>query len=76
MALWRTGPPSLEPLLSPAGATATAVRYDYLAELLAQLNKGKKRYRVAVVQPEFDFEAPADENGVAGDGPQRVHRGR
>ncbi len=69
VALWRTGPPSLEPLLSPAGATATTVRYDYLAELLAQLNKGKKLYRAAVVQPEFDFEAPADENGVAGDGP-------
>ena len=69
VALWRTGPPSLEPLLGTAGPTATTVRYDYLVELLAQLNKGKKRYRAAVVQPEFDFEAPADENGVAGDGP-------
>jgi endonuclease/exonuclease/phosphatase family metal-dependent hydrolase len=69
VALWRTGPPSLEPLLSPAGATATTVRYDYLAELLAQLNKGKKLYRAAVVQPEFDFEAPADENQVPNDGP-------
>jgi endonuclease/exonuclease/phosphatase family metal-dependent hydrolase len=69
VALWRTGPPSLEPLLSPAGPTATTVRYDYLAELLAQLNKGKKRYRVAVVQQEFDFEAPGDENGVPNDGP-------
>lgn len=69
VALWRTGPPSLEPLLGTAGATATTVRYDYLGELLAQLNKGKKRYRVAVVQQEFDFEAPADENQVPGDGP-------
>ncbi len=69
VALWRTGPPSLEPLLSPAGATAATVRYDYLTELLDRLNSGKKRYRVAVVQQEFDFEAPADENGVAGDGP-------
>ncbi len=71
-ALWRTGPPSLEPLLnSGATPTATAVRYDYLAELLAQLNKGKGKpqYRVAVSQDEFDFEAPADENGVPGDGP-------
>ncbi|HEY2334332.1 MAG TPA: endonuclease/exonuclease/phosphatase family protein [Solirubrobacterales bacterium] len=76
-ALWRTGPPSLEPLLnSGATPTATAVRYDYLAELLAQLNKGKgkggkgkPRYRLAVSQDEFDFEAPADENGVPGDGP-------
>jgi len=69
VAMWRTGPPSLEPLLSPAGPTATTVRYDYLTELLDRLNKGKKRYRVAVVQQEFDFEAPADENGVPGDGP-------
>jgi endonuclease/exonuclease/phosphatase family metal-dependent hydrolase len=76
-ALWRTGPPSLEPLLnSAAKPTATAVRYDYLAELLAQLNKGKGKggkgkpqYRVAVSQDEFDFEAPANENGVPGDGP-------
>jgi endonuclease/exonuclease/phosphatase family metal-dependent hydrolase len=69
-ALWRTGPPTLEPLLnSGAKPTATAVRYDYLKELLAQLNKGKPRYRIAVVQDEFDFEAPADENGVPNDGP-------
>lgn len=74
-ALWRTGPPSLEPLLnSGAVPTATAVRYDYLAELLARLNKGKgkPRYRVAISQDEFDFEAPADENGVPGDGPNGV----
>jgi endonuclease/exonuclease/phosphatase family metal-dependent hydrolase len=69
VALWRTGPPSLEPLLGSSGPTATAVRYDYLDELLDQLNKGKERYRVAVVQKEFDFEAPADENGVPDDGP-------
>ena len=69
VAMWRTGPPSLEPLLSPAGPTATAVRYDYMDELLDRLNKGKERYRVAVVQKEFDFEAPADENGVPNDGP-------
>jgi endonuclease/exonuclease/phosphatase family metal-dependent hydrolase len=69
VALWRTGPPSLEPLLGTTGATATTVRYDYLTELLDRLNKGKKRYRVAVVQQEFDFEAPGDENGVPNDGP-------
>jgi endonuclease/exonuclease/phosphatase family metal-dependent hydrolase len=69
VALWRTGPPSLEPLLGTAGPTATTVRYDYLQELLDRLNKGKKRYRVAVVQQEFDFEAPGDENGVPNDGP-------
>ncbi len=78
--LWRTAPPSLEPLLnSGAVPTATTVRYDYLAELLAQLNKGKGKYgkgkpqyRIAISQDEFDFEAPADENGVAGDGPNQL----
>jgi endonuclease/exonuclease/phosphatase family metal-dependent hydrolase len=69
VALWRTGPASLEPLLGSGGPTASTVRYDYLDLLLDRLNKGKKRYRVAVVQEEFDFEAPADENGAPGDGP-------
>jgi endonuclease/exonuclease/phosphatase family metal-dependent hydrolase len=68
VALWRTAPPSLEPVLTGV-PTASTVRYDYLAELLAQLNKGPDRYEVVVVQNEFDLEAPADENGVAGDGP-------
>jgi endonuclease/exonuclease/phosphatase family metal-dependent hydrolase len=69
VALWRTGPPSLEALLGGSPPHATTVRYDYLKELLARLNKGKSRYRAAVVNPEFDFEAPADENGTPGDGP-------
>lgn len=72
VAEWRTGPPSLETLLGGSKPHAETVRYDYLTELLAQLNKGKKRYRAAVVEPEFDFEAPADENGVAGDGPNSL----
>ncbi|MFT3866586.1 MAG: endonuclease/exonuclease/phosphatase family protein [Solirubrobacterales bacterium] len=72
VAEWRTGPPSLEALLGGTKPHAETVRYDYLKELLAQLNKGKKRYRAAVVEPEFDFEAPADENGVAGDGPNAL----
>jgi endonuclease/exonuclease/phosphatase family metal-dependent hydrolase len=72
VAEWRTGPPGLESLLSGTPPKATTVRYDYLAELLKQLNKGKNRYRAAVVNPEFDFEAPADENSVAGDGPNNV----
>ena len=72
VALWRTktpaslgGPPS-----------ATTVRYDYLQELLDELNagngkngNGKPHYRVVVVQKEFDLEAPADANEVANDGP-------
>lgn len=69
VALWRTGPPSLEPLLSGSGPTATKVRYDYLKLLLRQLNRGHRRYRVAVSQTEFDFEAPANENGQPNDGP-------
>jgi endonuclease/exonuclease/phosphatase family metal-dependent hydrolase len=81
VALWRTGPPSLEPFLNTAAKpTASTVRYDYLNELLAQLNKGsrgkgkgkakgKVHYRVAVSQDEFDFEAPANENLQSGDGP-------
>lgn len=69
VALWRTAPPSVAPLLT--GPSATTVRYDYLAELLAEINGhlfGPK-YDVVVVQEEFDLEAPADENGEAGDGP-------
>jgi endonuclease/exonuclease/phosphatase family metal-dependent hydrolase len=72
VAEWRTGPPSLESLLSGTPPKATTVRYDYLTELLKQLNKGKNRYRAAVVEPEFDFEAPADENGIPGDGPNNL----
>jgi endonuclease/exonuclease/phosphatase family metal-dependent hydrolase len=70
VALWRTAPPSLAPVLT-GEPTATTVRYDYLKELLAQLNKGKGAplYSVVVSQNEFDFEAPADENGVPNDGP-------
>jgi hypothetical protein len=68
VALWRTGPPSLAPVLS-GEPSATTVRYDYLQLLLEQLNKGPDRYEAVVTQNEFDLEAPADENGVAGDGP-------
>ena len=68
VALWRTAPPSLGPVLSNK-PEATTVKYDFLELLLAQLNKGGKLYRPVVVQPEFDFEAPADANGIPGDGP-------
>jgi endonuclease/exonuclease/phosphatase family metal-dependent hydrolase len=69
VALWRTGEPSLTPVLTGV-PTATTVRYDYLQLLLDQLNKGPgPGYEVVVVQDEFDLEAPADENGVASDGP-------
>ncbi|MBA3865391.1 MAG: hypothetical protein H0X42_03430 [Solirubrobacterales bacterium] len=68
VALWRTAPPSLGPVFSNTPA-ATTVKYDFLKLLLAQLNKGGNLYRPVVVQNEFDFEAPADVNGVPGDGP-------
>jgi endonuclease/exonuclease/phosphatase family metal-dependent hydrolase len=61
VALWQTSP-----IGNPGAST---VRYDYLNELLAELNAGKPGYEVVVVQREFDFEAPADENGVPNDGP-------
>ena len=67
-ALWRTGPPTLGPVIS-GKPEATTVKYDFLELLLAQLNKGEPRYRAVEVQPEFDFEAPADANGIPGDGP-------
>jgi endonuclease/exonuclease/phosphatase family metal-dependent hydrolase len=72
VSLWRNGAPSLEPLLGGRGPNATEVRYDYLQLLLDQLNKGKKRYRVAVANDEFDFEAPGNVNGQPGDGPSGV----
>lgn len=67
VALWQTTP------ITPAG---TALTLDYLELLLDELNegkgkdgKGKPQYQVAVVQEEFEIEAPADANGIAGDGP-------
>lgn len=67
VALWRTGPVDLGAPVTK-NFTAATVHVDYLAELMSQLNKGKKRYRIVNVQQEFDFEAPADYNGVPGDG--------
>lgn len=68
VALWRTGPPSLAPVLG-GEPTANTVRYDYLQLLLEQLNKKKPQYEVVVSQNEFELEAPADENGIPNDGP-------
>ncbi len=67
-ALWRTAEPSLLAVKSGV-PSATKVKYDFLAELLKQLNKKGKAYRAVVVNPEFDFEAPADYNGQPHDGP-------
>jgi endonuclease/exonuclease/phosphatase family metal-dependent hydrolase len=68
VALWREAEPSLGPVLTGVPA-ATKVKYDFLKLLLAQLNKRGPLYKAVVVQPEFDFEAPADANGTPGDGP-------
>ena len=74
VALWRTAP--VNPGVLTKGPSATTVRYDYLQLLLDELNegkgkggKGKPQYSAVISQNEFDFEAPADENGKAGDGP-------
>jgi endonuclease/exonuclease/phosphatase family metal-dependent hydrolase len=69
VALWRTGSASISPVLG-GPKTATTVRYDFLQLLLDKLNAGEERYQPVAVQQEFDFEAPANENGIRGDGPQ------
>ncbi len=65
VALWRTGPCTESPL----PPTATHVRYDYLKLLLNQLNRGKKRYRVVIAEPEFDFEIWVNTDGKASSNP-------
>jgi endonuclease/exonuclease/phosphatase family metal-dependent hydrolase len=59
VALWRTGPCTENPI----PPKATTVRYDFLKLLLVQLNKGAKRYRTVISQPEFDFEVYANTDG-------------
>ena len=59
VALWRTGPCTE----SPIPPKAADVRYDFLKLLLAELNRGKRRYRTVVSEPEFDFEIQANTDG-------------
>lgn len=76
VSLWREGPPSVGPALSNM-PVATEVRYDFLKLLMDELNEdtyspgsgySEGAYKVAFVQEQFDFEAPADKNGVPNDG--------
>src|SRR4051794_3111666 len=60
-ALWRTDP-HCHYTLDPS---ATQVRYDFIKLLLKRLNRGKRRYKVAVSQDEFDFETEANTDGSA-----------
>ena len=59
VALWRTGPCTKVPI----PPSATKVRYDYLKQLLKQLNKDGPKYHKVVVKPEFDFEVQANTDG-------------
>jgi endonuclease/exonuclease/phosphatase family metal-dependent hydrolase len=47
----------------PLPINAPRTRYDYLKLLLDRLNNRERRYRVVVVQPEFDFEVPVNVDG-------------
>jgi endonuclease/exonuclease/phosphatase family metal-dependent hydrolase len=69
VALWRTAPVDFSVLTS--GPAASAVKYDFLELLLDELNadKPRDRYRVVVVQQEFDLEAPGDYDGNPATGP-------
>jgi Endonuclease/Exonuclease/phosphatase family len=68
VSLWRTG--EADPSVPFTGEfKATNVLVDYLKVLMGKLNAGKKRYRVVHVQPEFDFEAPADYDDNPSTGP-------
>src|SRR4051795_5406263 len=62
VALWRKQTPSdggAKPLSPLAGATpATAVEQDFLAILQRELEQAGARYKVVVVQEEFDAELP------------------
>jgi endonuclease/exonuclease/phosphatase family metal-dependent hydrolase len=45
------------------GSDATEVRYDFLKSLKSELGKAGAKYKVAVVQNEFDQELPGDIDG-------------
>jgi len=65
VALWRKQTPSDggAPPISPIGTAATAVEQDFLATLRRELKRVGAKYRVVVVQREFDAELPVDQDG-------------
>jgi hypothetical protein len=75
VALWRKqtpsdgGAPPISPL--PGATPATAVEQDFLAILRRALRRVGAKYRVVVVQAEFDGELPVDVDGsdMTGTGP-------
>jgi hypothetical protein len=73
VALWRKQTPSDggAPPISPIGTPATVVEQDFLAILRRELKRAGARYRVVVVQKEFEAELPVDQDGsdATGSGP-------
>ena len=75
VALWRKQEPSDggAPPISPitTATAATAVEQDFLAILRRELTRAGAKYRVVVVQNEFDAELPVDVDGsdATGTGP-------
>jgi endonuclease/exonuclease/phosphatase family metal-dependent hydrolase len=75
-AWWRTGPVDIGAALgSPAATQTDPLGGDFLADLLKKVNKKSKKkgavqYVLAMVEPEFDFELPVNDdgngNGLAG----------
>ncbi|MFM8526765.1 MAG: endonuclease/exonuclease/phosphatase family protein [bacterium] len=62
-AQWRPKTPPVVYIPGLGSPVSATVRYDFLALLLAALNKGKpkaQRYSAAVIKEQFDFETPTD----------------
>jgi endonuclease/exonuclease/phosphatase family metal-dependent hydrolase len=62
-ALWREAPCTDNPLQKPFTATQVRPGGDFLKLLTDQLNKSKKQYRIAISEPEFDFQVWANTDG-------------
>ena len=73
VALWRKQTPSDlgAPPINPNATPATQVEQDFLAILRRELKRVGAKYRVVVVQREFDAELPVDVDGsdTTGTGP-------